>query len=236
MVRRLFFIVLLISWFGLISQDIRIHKEWNELLHTYVSKEGKVNYTGLVKEKIKLENYLSKLSLQYPTERWDQNDIMAYWINSYNAYTVNLIVDHYPLKSIKEITDAWSRKIIKVGTKNYSLDDVENLILRQVYADNRIHFALNCASNSCSKLRNEAYTGPKLEAQLEEQTKVFINENSQLNISKKELKVSQIFQWYKDDFKSEDSLVKFLNKYLYSPVDTGIVFKYSEYDWSLNEK
>jgi hypothetical protein len=128
-----------------------------------------VDYKGLVKEKDKLHAYCkSLLSSTPPADSWSKNDQLAFWINTYNAFTVQLIVDNYPVKSIKDLNPSvsvplvhtvWTSTKFNIGDKEYSLDDVENKVLRGKLDEPRIHFAINCASISCPPLRNEAFTG-----------------------------------------------------------------------------
>ena len=107
------------------------------------------------------------LSENEPTEVWSVQELLAYYINTYNAYTVNLILDNYPLKSIKDISGPWTKAIIPIGDNKLSLGGLENGILRKMN-EPRIHFAINCASYSCPKLLNEAFTASRIDEQLEQ--------------------------------------------------------------------
>jgi len=142
-------------------------------LKKYVTENGRVDYKGLKNEKGKLESYLEMLNKNPPAKDWKQEEEMTYWINAYNAFTVKLILDHYPVKSIQEIDGGkpWDEAFIKIGGKNYSLNNIETDFLRKKFSDPRIHFAINCASQSCPRLLNEAFTPEKIELQLNEQTK-----------------------------------------------------------------
>ncbi|MEZ4829663.1 MAG: DUF547 domain-containing protein [Bacteroidia bacterium] len=212
------------------------HAEWDFLLKKYVSAEGKVDYKGFKADKAKLEVYLKKLSNNPPAQDWSAKDKLAYWINVYNAFTVKLIVDNYPLKSIKDIGEPWDKKFINIGSKTYSLNEVENQIIRKEFSEPRIHFAVNCASFSCPALLNEAYTADKLEAQLEKQTKAYINNALHNTITTNKAQVSQLFNWYADDFKkSAGSVSAFINKYSAVKIKDDSKLTYKEYGWSLNE-
>ena len=142
-----------------------IHERWDKQLKKFVSETGKVNYNSWKNSIYDVESYLEALKDHPPQEFWPKNDIMAYWINAYNVLTVQLILQNYPLKSIKDLKDPWGRKVIEIEGKSYSLGDIEHEVLRKMN-EPRIHFAINCASVSCPKLLNEAFNSLKLEQQL----------------------------------------------------------------------
>ena len=152
------------------------HAAYDRLLKKYVNKKGLVNYKGLKAEEQALNQYLALLSKNPPTASWSKPDQMAFWVNAYNAYTLRLILDYYPLKSIKDIgpkikiplvTTPWAMKFFSIGGEKMSLDQIEHSILRKKFDDPRIHFALVCASISCPALRPEAYTAANIERQLD---------------------------------------------------------------------
>jgi len=154
------------------------HEAWDALLRKHVSSTGSVNYSGFNGDMGKFQDYLNLLANNPPQSDWARSKTMAYWINAYNAFTVKLIVDNYPLSSIT----AWSKRWIKLGDQTYSLDQIEKEILLKKYKDARVHFAVNCAAKSCPALLNQAWTASNLESNFERQTKKFIN-NSQFNDS-----------------------------------------------------
>ena len=210
------------------------HKIWDELLTKYVTASGKVNYKGIKSEKAKLEAYLKELESLPIQSDWSRGEKMAYWINAYNAFTVKLIVDNYPVSSITKLHggNAWDVKWIMLGEKTYSLNNIENDILRPRYKDARIHFAVNCAAKSCPSLLNQAWTASNLESNFNKATRAFVN-NSQFNkISAKSISVSKIFEWYKEDF---ENLIDFLNQYSTTEINNNAKVEFMEYDWSLNE-
>lgn len=212
------------------------HDQWNSLLSRFVTASGKVNYKGFKQDQAKLNAYLEDLSANTPASSWSRNEKLAYWINVYNAYTVKLIVDNYPLKSIQDLGKPWDKKFIKIGGDIYSLNEVEHEIIRKRFNDARIHFAVNCASFSCPKLLNEAYTGAKLEQQLNTQTRAYINNPVHNEISANKGAISQLFNWYADDFvKSAGSVIAFINKYSTVKLRNEARLEYKEYGWSLNE-
>jgi len=211
------------------------HSEWNTLLKKHVSKEGLVDYKGFQKDREKLNAYLTKMSAMKPTKDWSVQEQLAYYINIYNAYTVDLILNNYPTKSIKDIDGNWTKDIVPIGDVEISLGGIENSILRKMN-EPRIHFAINCASISCPKLLNEAFTAAKINEQLDRVTKEFINSDKN-EISKNSAKLSSIFDWYKKDF-TEDGMtvVEYVNKYSDVKIANGTTVTYKDYNWNLNEQ
>lgn len=208
------------------------HSKWTALLKRYVTDEGQVNYRGFLKDKSKLSDYLNALATQVPTNAWSVQEQLAYYINLYNAQTVNLILRNYPLKSIKDIDRPWAKDFIQIEKKKLSLGALEHSILRRMN-EPRIHFAINCASASCPKLINEAFTADKLDEQLEKVTLDFITSDNN-TISKDKVELSRIFKWYKGDFKSGD-IKQFIDSYSEVKIGSKVKINYKEYNWSLNE-
>lgn len=209
------------------------HSTWNSLLQKHVSGEGMVDYQGFKKDREKLDEYLKMLSGQRPDESWSNAELLAYYINLYNAYTVDLILRNYPVKSIKDIDSPWTKEFIKIGDTKISLGGIENSVLRKMNAP-RIHFAINCASISCPKLMNEAYTAKNIDKQLEKATSEFINSDKN-EISKNSARLSSIFDWYKKDFTEKGTLVDYVNQYSNTKIDAGASISYKDYNWNLNE-
>lgn len=210
------------------------HDSWNTLLTQFVTSTGKVNYKGLKAKQKELEAYLKLLSDKPVQTSWSRNEKMAYWINAYNAFTVKLILDNYPLSSITNLSGGkvWDKKWIKLGGKTYSLNNIENDILRPQYKDARIHFAVNCAAKSCPPLLNRAWTASMLNTYLERQAKQFIN-NSQYNqVGANKVVISKIFEWYAADF---GNIVTYLNKYSTTSINANAQVSYQNYDWALNQ-
>lgn len=209
------------------------HQKWNTLLQKHVSSNGKVDYQGFKNDEVALQSYLDMLAKNLPQKNWSKNATLAYWINAYNAFTVKLILDNYPVKSIKDIKKPWDQEFIILENRAFSLGDIEHKILRKMN-EPRIHFAINCASYSCPNLLNEAYTEPKLEQQLEHAATSFINDKTKNNISKNTIEISKIFDWFSGDFKKEGSLIDFLNKYTAIKINANARIKFKAYNWSLN--
>lgn len=218
------------------------HSEWSTLLTKHVNSEGKVNYKGFLEDRLLLEEYLDLLSDNPPTTSSLRNEKLAYWINAYNAFTIKLIIDNYPLKSIKDISSGlpminspWDIKFFKIGTVDFDLNTIEHEILRKKFDDPRIHFAINCASYSCPKLRNEAYNSNRLEQQLSEQAIDFIMDSNKNQISQTVLQLSSIFNWFESDFTKNGSLIEYLSQFD-SRIDKKKKVTFLKYDWTLNEK
>lgn len=210
------------------------HSKWDTLLQKHVASNGTVNYKGFQKDVAVLQSYLDELAKNVPTKSWTKNAVLAYWINTYNAFTVKLILDNYPVKSIKDINNPWGQEFFTLGTKKYSLEEIEHKILRKMN-EPRIHFAINCASFSCPNLSNEAYTSAKMNQQLTAAAKDFLADKTKNNITKDKLIISKIFDWFSGDFKKEGSIIDFLNQYSTVKINPKAKISYKEYNWNLNE-
>jgi hypothetical protein len=211
------------------------HKAWDMLLQEFVALNGDVNYKGFKSREGELKEYLNYLAGFTPDSNWTHNQKLAYYINLYNAGTIALILENYPLKSIKDIKNPWGKKLLSIGGNAISLGDLEHKILRKMN-EPRIHFAINCASFSCPKLRNKAYTPIEMERQLEEATRDFINDKSKNKLSADQVELSAIFKWYKGDFTEKRSLITYLEPYTKIALKESARISYLPYDWRLNEK
>ena len=210
------------------------HAIWDDVLQEYVDIDGNVNYLGIKNDVARLDDYLDLLAKNPPATNWNKNEKLAYFINLYNAATVKLIVDHYPVESIKDIPNRWKKKWIKVGNTTTSLNDIEHEILRKM-DEPRIHFAINCASYSCPKLPNVAFTAESMEEQLSKAASDFVNDPTRNRFEGNTAQLSKIFQWYKGDFTEQSSLLEYINLYLDNSVATDAPVTYLDYDWSLND-
>ncbi|REE27602.1 uncharacterized protein DUF547 [Winogradskyella pacifica] len=210
------------------------HAILNALLKEYVSEDGNVNYKGLKTESKTLQRYIDLLKLHQPNDDWTKNDKLAYWINAYNALTIDLILRNYPTKSIKDIKDPWDQRLWKLGDTWQNLNDIEHEILRKMN-EPRIHFAIVCASVSCPKLQNTAFTASNLDAQLTNATKEFLADTSKNELSKDNIKISKIFRWFKNDFEQNGSLIDFLNQYSDISISESAKKSYTDYNWDLND-
>ena len=223
------------------------HEAWTQLVKKHVNNEGLVDYKGFIKDKEMLQNYLDFLTANPPGEKWSRNDQIAYWLNAYNAFTIKLITDHYPVKSIKDlgpkkqiifINTPWDKKFFKIGNNTMSLNRIEHRILRKIYNEPRIHFALNCASISCPKLRREAYEGSKLDEQLTDQAKEFMSDPKKNQPNATKPKLSSIFEFYGRDMTkwSGKSLIDYINQYSPVKMKEDAAIEYLTYNWKLNEQ
>ncbi|MGB0895887.1 MAG: DUF547 domain-containing protein [Flavobacteriaceae bacterium] len=210
------------------------HNNFNVLLQKHVSSTGNVSYKGFASDKEKLTTYLNHLSNNPPKLTWSKNEQLAYWMNTYNAFTIKLIIDNYPIKSIKHIKKPWDTKFIKIGHDYMSLNDIEHNILRKLN-DPRIHFGINCASFSCPQLLNKAFTAASVHDDLDSLAHQFINDDNRNILSEDHIQLSKIFQWFSKDFKSEGTLIDYLNTYSDVKIYSNAKKSYLKYNWDLNE-
>jgi len=240
------------------------HTPWDQLLKAHVmsgngGKSSVVDYRSMQSEQKKLDAYLSLLSSVTPEsfDRLSQSDQLALLINAYNAWTVKLILTAWPdLESIKDLgglfSSPWSKEFVSLLGKTRTLDDIEHKLIRGSgrYNDPRIHFAVNCASIGCPALRAEAYTGDKLDQQLDEQTVRFLADRSRNRVESDVIKLSSIFKWYREDFEKgwhgfnrlEDFLLAHaedlgLSNSMVKKLKNGDAdIEFLDYDWRLNKK
>ncbi len=222
------------------------HTIFDALLKKFVDDKGMVNYEGLKKDRSKLKSYLNLLEENAPNEKWTNDEQLAYWINADNAYTLDLILEHYPVESIKDIgskiqipfvNTAWDIKFIEIAGEKYDLNNIEHGIIRKRFDEPRIHFALVCAAVSCPKLRNEAYVPARLEAQLTTAAKDFLSDKEKNDIKNaNDAYLSKIFSWYGGDFKNGNTLIEYLNKYSPTQLNKDAKIKFNDYHWELNEQ
>jgi len=239
------------------------HETWDTLLkrHVVSVSDGKVtavDYRGMARDRDHRTKYLRSLSSveRRQFDRWPADEQLAFLINAYNAWTVELILTAWPdLESIKDLGNLfrspWNRPFIPLLGKTRTLDDIEHDLIRGSgrYDDPRVHFAVNCASIGCPALRAEAYDGGRLDRQLEEQTLLFLADRSRNRVENGTVKLSPVFKWYREDFETGwrdlDSLEQFLARYadaLELPARMAQQAKagnfdieYLDYDWRLNE-
>ncbi len=162
---------------------------------------------------------------------------MAFYINAYNYYTLKLIIDHKPKKSIRELSSfifpVWGKTAGKIHGEDVSLDGIEHKVLRKM-GEPRIHFAIVCASLSCPNLRTEAYSAKKLEQQLEQQTRLFLKNTSKgVSLKNNALYISNIFEWFEGDFESQGGVLAFIKRYR-PDTKKHKAFEVIPYNWNLN--
>lgn len=220
------------------------HKLFADFLHLAVN-DGKVDYQTLKKRESMLDSYLEHVSEMKPDELGPQEQY-AFYINSYNGWTIKLILMNYPgVKSIKDLgsffQSPWKKKICRIDGKLVSLDYIEHEILRPRFKDARIHFAVNCASKGCPPLQQIPYEAGRLDEQLDKATIDFINDPQKNYLQGNSLYVSSIFKWYEEDFKPDvlSLFIKYSRGEFQNNLKTrrqSIDIKYLDYDWSLNGK
>lgn len=222
-----------------------LHRPFDILLQIYVSG-ARFDYDRMWRNESDLQRlakYLDTLQTRDPSQ-WPREAALAYWINLYNAATLNLVLQNYPVKSIKDIggfmKSPWRRKVVRVAGKELTLDDIEHKIIRPRFKDARIHFALNCAAIGCPPLANRAFTAETLEQQLEAACYAALNNPRWVEVTEQEIRVSKIFDWYRKDFEEyAGSLREFIARYrekdreIILDETRKLVFK--EYDWNLNK-
>ena len=244
-------IALLIFAFGITSPPATAasfnqeHAVFDTLLKRHV-KEGRVNYRALKATPAPLAKYLRQLaSVRRPEfARWTASERLAFLINLYNAATLQLVVDHYPVKSIKDIggffSGPWKQKVVPLFGDTVTLDHLEHAIIRRDYPDPRVHFALVCAAKGCPPLRSEAYVGDRLDQQLDAQGRLFMSQRHKNRVVGDRLYLSPIFKWFAEDFAAHpgglQAFVKpFFGKSERRALSRHLKIRYTDYDWSLND-
>ncbi len=229
------------------------HATWDRLLQKYVDRDGMVDYESWKAsdpDRAALKQYFATLSAADANARTTSQGKLAYWINAYNALTVQGILDVYPTSSIRNHTarllgyNIWDDLLLPVGDNKYSLNQMEHEILRKL-GEPRIHFAIVCASVGCPRLLNEAYTPERLESQLTDNTGDFFarRRNFQVDAAGRKVRVSSILDWFGEDFgPTPQKGLAGLAEYMPDEVSRRLVavesfsVSYLDYDWSLNEQ
>ncbi len=232
-----------------------VHAKWDRLLKTYVKPGAgglnRVDYAAFKQKGHKdLKAYLGGLKKVDPTTLGSK-DAYAYYVNLYNAKTIDVVLDHYPVKSIKDISlgggllasvtgGPWKAKVVEVNGKELSLDDIEHGILRKKYRDPRVHYAVNCASIGCPNLSRHAYTGAKLNAQLDEAARAYVNSPRGLRFDGNRLTASSIYDWFQADFGgTEQGVIAHAKEYAEPALSKKLSAAKSidgyAYDWTLND-
>ena len=219
------------------------HTAFGELLQQYVDASGLVDYAGLSENASQLDAYIASLA-RAPFEELGRDQKLALLINAYNAFTLRLILDHYPIDSITDIPDEerWDHQRWNVGGHTWSLNQIENEQIRPNFVEPRIHFALVCAAIGCPPLRREAYNAASLESQLAEQTSLVHTNERWLRYDAEEnvLHLTQLYSWYGDDFAQVAGSVLEYVASQSEPVraatdgDGAPRIDWLDYDWSLN--
>ena len=229
------------------------HEPWQRLLDRYLDARhpsgiNRFDYAGVsLEDKAALEAYVDALQATDPRD-YSRTEQRAYWINLYNAATVALIVDHYPVESIRKIHGGlfrfgpWNEPLLTVAGESMSLNDIEHRILRPIWSDPRIHYAVNCASLGCPNLAARAYTKINTDELLDAGARAYVNHPRGATFERNRLRVSSIYDWYQVDFGDSDAgVIAHLSRYAKPELaarlaryDGKLRYDY-DYDWELNQ-
>ena len=264
--RSFYFLIFALSFFSFRSAPALAldqpfdHSAWDQFLKQFVNDKGEVNYQAAQKNPALLDDYLkqlSKINFREFFTNWPREEKLAVWLNAYHAGITQIILEHYPIKSINDIPGVWDLPIVKIGGQTFSLNQIRSRELIKVFRDEKIHFALSCAAESCPQLRREAFTGPRMEGQLFLAAREFVNNSqyNQITPGKKAILISHLFEWYAIDFtldfgspENDDKLspqelavLSFIAHYLEDAEkleyleEGNYKIKYLPFDWNLND-
>ncbi len=242
----------LAEYFAVNAEEITIdivNEDWNRILETYIQESDGINLFGYSKvtdeDRVSLNRYIAYLaSLDVFSLTAAQQ--FSFWTNLYNSLTILVILDEYPVKSIRDISSGflqrgpWKKKLVTVDGIKLSLDDIEHEILRPVFNDNRVHYAVNCASIGCPNLQKTAFTHETLDEMLDKAASEYINHPRGVTVNQDRLTVSSIFKWYVEDFGSDqqgviDHVLLHANDELATSIRAFSRISSYVYDWDLNE-
>ena len=248
-----YFFILSLMILALIDLNAQDHDLFTDVLKRYV-KNGLVDYKNLKGDKT-FNKYLLQLNNTNP-DKLDHDKNLAFWINAYNAFTLEVVTENYPIESITDLhtggkiiayllgKTVWDKEFITINDKKYSLNDIEHNILRKMN-EPRIHFSIVCASISCPELLNEAFESKTLNKQLNAQTSKFINDKTRnsFDLKNRQANISEIFNWFDEDFgESDENVLKFISEYVPENISKDIrsnipkwKISYNDYNWNLNE-
>lgn len=226
------------------------HSAWDAFLKKYTTKTDelvRVKYSAVTQaDKQALNAYLNQLSHQIVT-KLNRKEQMAFWINAYNALTVKTVLDAYPVSSIRKIklggifsSGPWSKKLITVEGAKLSLNDIEHRILRPIWKDPRVHYAVNCASIGCPNLQRQAFTASNVDSLLNNGARDYINSTRGVRVSGNDITASSIYKWFKEDFGNNDAdIIAHWLQYARPALKSALAGKISidryQYNWSLNK-
>lgn len=219
------------------------HQAWQSFLDQYLVTEGENTLVRYVRvssnDKQALKTYISDLARIDP-RRLNRAEQYAYWVNLYNAITVDLILDEYPVKSITKLGGLfsfgpWGDEVITITGQSLTLNDIEHRILRPIWNDPRTHYAVNCASLGCPNLQTQAFTADNTEALLESAANAFVNSSKGASIAGNTITLSSIYEWFETDFVQDGGALKHMSKYRPDLANFEGKIKY-DYDWDLNKK
>jgi hypothetical protein len=253
------------------SADYFYYSDYGAVLEIYVNDDGMVDYANLKENRKAMDRYVDSISELHVEQfkNWTESEKIAFWVNAYNGLTLRVIIDNYPIKSgflrslvypensIRQIDGVWDEITFDVMGSDVTLEHIEHQILRKKFNEPRVHMALVCAARGCPLLRQEPYVGYKLNEQLDDQARRFLNDSSKFRIDRSEDTVflSPIFKWFGGDFREAfgggeniaghgdkvSGVLRFVVQYLENAEKTYVgagnfEIEYLTYDWSLNEQ
>ncbi|MED7820349.1 MULTISPECIES: DUF547 domain-containing protein [unclassified Francisella] len=226
-------------------------KPWQNFLDKYVVQKGDQTFVNYAEVSEKDKENIAKMIDNYAKIdilKYNKNQQLAYWINMYNMLTIQVILQHYPVKSITDIdkgwfgnSKVWDQRVVKINGKELTLNDIEHRIIRPIWHDPRVHSAVNCASISCPNLSKEAYQGNQINAQLNKSFTTWINSSKGFEIKDNNIYISKIFDWYGSDFRDPTEMRQFVAKYLTNKTKKEAILNdnktiyYQSYNWNLNQ-
>jgi len=226
--------MLLVAVTGFSQTTSEFFKKSDFFFNTYV-KNGRVAYSEIKSDPSGL-NELIEMAKGISVDKGNASEYQAFWINGYNLSVIKGIIDNYPLKSPLDVGGFFDKTKYDIGGTNITLNDIENKLLRKNFPkEARFHFVLVCGGLGCPPIISSAYLPSTLDAQLEKQTKLALNDPNFIQVNKNKVKISQIFEWYKGDFEHEGKVVDFINKYKSEKLPENAKVSHYSYDWALNE-
>ena len=230
------------------------YKPWGELLAKYYDPVKGMNYKALKAQDKKTLDDLRRQMAAVDVQSLSRPDQFAYWLNLYNISVVGIVVDNYPVESIKDLStdpiirlNIFKKDLVDTKRGKVSLNDVENDQIRNGFKDPRIHFAINCAAKSCPPIRTEPYVGSRISEQLDDQARKFLNGPHGVRVEKKGggvvVHTTKVMDWFADDFRKWgggqlEFIIRYVNSDKRKPIDAAgnqIDLKFDDYDWKLND-
>ena len=232
---RIFIIALSLISFNGFSQDVSNYFSKANAFFSLNVSNGKVNYSKINANQESL-NEILKLAEKMVVSKENPQTYQAFWINAYNLAVIKGIVDNHPMKSPLDKKGFFDKTTYKLGGKTITLNDIENNVLRAEFGDARFHFVLVCGALGCPPLISKAYMPKTLSAQMDKQTKIALNGSFlKINTKKNQIEVSQIMEWYKEDFtKKGTTEIDFINSYRTEPIPSNYKLSYFPYNWAVN--
>jgi hypothetical protein len=197
--------------------------------------DGRVKYTAVKENPVDLKSILESVK-DISIPKTDTSKYQAFWINAYNLLVIDGVVKNYPLKSPLDVVGFFDKVKYDIGAENITLNDIENKLLRGNFpTEARFHFVLVCAGLGCPPIINTAYKPASLDAQLQKQTILALNNPSFIQFNKNKVKISQLFEWYKADFELNGNVLGYINSFRTDKLPEKVKVSYYPYDWTLNE-